>query len=98
MEISVKKAPVYPAQDEPRRAGDDDDNEAADCFGRATALGCHPGLRHDAQGMYVAEREEVNVLCDPRVRTTIQAEHIELMSFRDLTPGTRPPSREAARF
>jgi predicted glycoside hydrolase/deacetylase ChbG (UPF0249 family) len=64
-----------------------------------TELSCHPGLRSDAHGIYVAEREqEVNVLCDPRVRATIQAERIELISFRDLTPGTRPPSREAARF
>jgi predicted glycoside hydrolase/deacetylase ChbG (UPF0249 family) len=64
-----------------------------------TELGCHPGLRRDAQGVYVAEREqEVNVLCDPRVRATIQAECIELISFHDLTPSTRPPLREAARF
>jgi predicted glycoside hydrolase/deacetylase ChbG (UPF0249 family) len=51
-----------------------------------TELGCHPGLRCDAPGMYIAEREqEVNVLCDPRVRATIRAERIELISFRDLT-------------
>jgi predicted glycoside hydrolase/deacetylase ChbG (UPF0249 family) len=48
-----------------------------------TELGCHPGLRGDAQGMYVAEREqEVRVLCDPRVHAAIQAEGIELISFR----------------
>jgi chitin disaccharide deacetylase len=53
-----------------------------------TELGCHPGLRRDAPGMYVAEREqEVNVLCDPRVRATIAAERIDLISFRDLAPG-----------
>jgi predicted glycoside hydrolase/deacetylase ChbG (UPF0249 family) len=50
-----------------------------------TELGCHPGLRRDAPGMYVAQRdEEVRVLCDPRVRAAIQAEGIELISFRDF--------------
>ena len=56
-----------------------------------TELSCHPGLRRDAQGMYVAEREqEVNVLCDPRVRATIRAERIDLISFRDLASGDFP--------
>jgi len=51
-----------------------------------TELGCHPGLRRDAPGLYVAERDqEVRVLCDPRVRAAIQAERIDLISFRDLT-------------
>jgi chitin disaccharide deacetylase len=50
-----------------------------------TELGCHPGLGRDSQGMYVVEREqEVNVLCDPRVRATVEAEDIQLISFRDL--------------
>jgi len=50
-----------------------------------TEMGCHPGLRRDAGGMYVMEREhEVRTLCDPRVRTAIDANHIELISFRDL--------------
>jgi predicted glycoside hydrolase/deacetylase ChbG (UPF0249 family) len=58
-----------------------------------TELGCHPGVRGDAQGMYVAEREqEVRVLCDPRVHAAIQAEGIELISFRDLT---RVPAADA---
>jgi predicted glycoside hydrolase/deacetylase ChbG (UPF0249 family) len=48
-------------------------------------LACHPGLRQDAPGMYVAQREEeVRVLCDPRVRASIQAEGIELVSFRGV--------------
>ena len=56
-----------------------------------TEVGCHPGLRGDAPGMYVAEREqEVRVLCDPRVRATIQAECIELISFRDLASAKFP--------
>jgi len=51
-----------------------------------TELNCHPGLRGDAQGMYVAQRaQEVHVLCDARVRAAIQAERIELISFRDLS-------------
>lgn len=53
-----------------------------------TEVGCHPGLGTDAQGMYVAEREqEVNALCDPRVRAALDAEDIQLISFRDLAPG-----------
>lgn len=57
----------------------------------ATELGCHPGLRRDVESLYVAEREqEVQVLCDPRVRATIEAEDIELISFRDLTRSTSP--------
>ncbi|HJZ73894.1 MAG TPA: ChbG/HpnK family deacetylase [Vicinamibacterales bacterium] len=51
-----------------------------------TELGCHPGARADAHGMYVLERDqEVHVLCDPRVRGAIQDEGIDLISFRDLT-------------
>ncbi len=50
-----------------------------------TELGCHPGLRGDAPGMYVAEREhEAHVLCDSRVRAAIDAEGIELLSYRDV--------------
>jgi predicted glycoside hydrolase/deacetylase ChbG (UPF0249 family) len=53
-----------------------------------TELGCHPGLRRDAHAMYLAEREEeVKVLCDPRVRAAVDAEGIQLVSFRDLLPG-----------
>jgi len=49
-----------------------------------TELGCHPGLRDDAGGMYVAERlHEVRALCDPRVRHAIAEANIELISFRD---------------
>jgi len=47
-----------------------------------TEIACHPGLRGDAPGMYVVERErEVQVLCDPRVRRTIQDHGIGLISF-----------------
>lgn len=59
-----------------------------------TELGCHPGLRQDAPGMYVAQRDqEVRVLCDPRVRAAIQAEQIDLISFSEIASDTsgQPP-------
>jgi len=47
-----------------------------------TELGCHPGLENDLDSMYRSERAvEVNTLCDPRVRSAIIAERIELCSF-----------------
>jgi predicted glycoside hydrolase/deacetylase ChbG (UPF0249 family) len=50
-----------------------------------TELGCHPGLRADAHGMYIVEREqEVQVLCDPDVRAALVAGRIELISFHDV--------------
>lgn len=49
-----------------------------------TELGCHPGLDNDAGGMYVTERlQEVHALCDPRVRAAIDADRVQLISFRD---------------
>src|SRR5262245_58272598 len=50
-----------------------------------TELGCHPGVGNDLNTMYCSERaEEVKVLCDPRVRTSIVAMGIELRSFLNL--------------
>jgi predicted glycoside hydrolase/deacetylase ChbG (UPF0249 family) len=50
-----------------------------------TELGCHPGIGDDLDTMYCSERvEEVKVLCDPRVRTSIAAMGIELCSFLHL--------------
>jgi predicted glycoside hydrolase/deacetylase ChbG (UPF0249 family) len=50
-----------------------------------TELGCHPGVGDDLDTMYCSERvEEVKVLCDPRVRTSIVAMGIELRSFLNL--------------
>ena len=50
-----------------------------------TELGCHPGVGEDLDTMYCGERvEEVNVLCDPRVRASIVAMGIELHSFLHL--------------
>ena len=56
-----------------------------------TELACHPGMGSDVQGMYVAERErEVSVLCHPQVGAALATEGIELISYRDLTPGDFP--------
>jgi chitin disaccharide deacetylase len=51
-------------------------------------LMCHPGhadesLEHGSS--YAREREkEITALCDPAVRETISADHIELISFREI--------------
>jgi predicted glycoside hydrolase/deacetylase ChbG (UPF0249 family) len=50
-----------------------------------TELSCHPGLEYDLDTMYLIERaREVQVLCDPRVRTVIIAEDVNLCSFSDI--------------
>ena len=50
-----------------------------------TELGCHPGEGADIESEYREEREaEVAVLCDPRVRETIEREGIVLCTFFDL--------------
>jgi predicted glycoside hydrolase/deacetylase ChbG (UPF0249 family) len=47
-----------------------------------TELGCHPGEGEDLDSMYVHERRnEVQTLCDPRVRAALAAQGIELCSF-----------------
>lgn len=59
----------------------------------ASELCCHPGLRNDAPGMYVEERErEARVLCDPVVRDVIEGEQIELVSYRELVSRTASTS------
>jgi predicted glycoside hydrolase/deacetylase ChbG (UPF0249 family) len=48
-----------------------------------TELGCHPGEEEALDSMYVHERvEEVRTLCDPRIRTALAVEGINLCSFR----------------
>ena len=48
----------------------------------ASELGCHPGLDTDLQSVYRAERfREVEVLCDPRIRSALISEKIELCAF-----------------
>jgi chitin disaccharide deacetylase len=47
-----------------------------------TELGCHPGEGSDLDSMYGTERaEEVKTLCDPRIRSVLKAEDIQLCSF-----------------
>jgi predicted glycoside hydrolase/deacetylase ChbG (UPF0249 family) len=47
--------------------------------GGFTELGCHPGLGDDLETMYRTERtDEVNVLCDARVRAAITSLGIRL--------------------
>jgi len=51
-----------------------------------TELGCHPGVGDDLDTMYRSERaQEVEVLCDSRVRAAISALGIELCSFARVT-------------
>lgn len=55
-----------------------------------TELGCHPGFPEDLNSMYRAERfQEVQVLCDPRVRGAIDAEGIQLSSFQSIATELR---------
>jgi chitin disaccharide deacetylase len=50
-----------------------------------TELSCHPGYAEDLETMYRDERaREVAVLCDPRVRHTIERMQIQLASFACL--------------
>jgi chitin disaccharide deacetylase len=50
-----------------------------------TELGCHPGEGADVESAYREEREiELEVLCDPRIRATIEDEQIVLCSFADV--------------
>jgi predicted glycoside hydrolase/deacetylase ChbG (UPF0249 family) len=52
-----------------------------------TELSCHPGKENDLNTMYHTERaQEVNVLCDPCVRSAIADMGIELCSFNNITP------------
>jgi predicted glycoside hydrolase/deacetylase ChbG (UPF0249 family) len=51
-----------------------------------TELGCHPGREADRLSSYGAERErEIEALCDPRVRKTIEREGVELRSFAQVS-------------
>jgi chitin disaccharide deacetylase len=53
-----------------------------------TELGCHPAAHCDLHTTYLQERlQELEVLCDPRVRTVLMAEGIELRSFANLSLG-----------
>ncbi len=53
-----------------------------------TELGCHPADAVDFQSDYRVERiQELQTLCDPRVRDTIIAADINLISFSDWVDG-----------
>jgi predicted glycoside hydrolase/deacetylase ChbG (UPF0249 family) len=59
-----------------------------------TELACHPGDGDGLETMYRQERAvEVTTLCDPRVRTAIAAERIELRSFGNVRGGLGVPGR-----
>jgi predicted glycoside hydrolase/deacetylase ChbG (UPF0249 family) len=50
-----------------------------------TELGCHPGVADDLETSYREERAlEIEVLCDPRVRTALADCKVELRSFNNL--------------
>jgi chitin disaccharide deacetylase len=54
-------------------------------------LGCHPGEDDNLDSVYRLERrQEVAVLCEPRVRAALDSCGIELRSFADF-PRNRPP-------
>jgi chitin disaccharide deacetylase len=51
-----------------------------------TELGCHPAKRVDFDAMYAAERlQELDVLCDPRLREFLAESTIELCSFNTVS-------------
>jgi chitin disaccharide deacetylase len=55
-----------------------------------TEIGVHPGLGGDTGSIYDAERQqEVEILCDPRVREVLVREGVALRTFGDIEP--RPP-------
>jgi predicted glycoside hydrolase/deacetylase ChbG (UPF0249 family) len=50
-----------------------------------TEIGCHPADASDLDTMYRSERkQELRVLCDPRIRSAIDEMGIELCSFSSL--------------
>ena len=62
-----------------------------------TELGCHPGLDSDFDSVYAGERaQEVETLCDARVRPTLVATGIELRSFRDFEKGSAALAQSGA--
>jgi predicted glycoside hydrolase/deacetylase ChbG (UPF0249 family) len=50
-----------------------------------TELGCHPGEDEALDSVYRSERaQEVKVLCDSRVRAALEADAVEVCSFKDV--------------
>ena len=51
----------------------------------STELACHPAAEHDHESAYGEERiQELEALCDPRVREAINRSGVDLRSFADL--------------
>ena len=52
-----------------------------------TEIGCHPGFINDRlDSVYLIERyEEVKVLCDPSIRSKLDKESVQLISFSDVS-------------
>ncbi len=56
-----------------------------------TELACHPGLGEDSGSTYDHERtQEVEILCDPRVREALDREGVALRSFADVAARGAP--------
>ena len=49
-----------------------------------TELGCHPGIDTDDLAYGIERTVEVQTLCDPAVRVTLEAERIRLCSFDEI--------------
>jgi predicted glycoside hydrolase/deacetylase ChbG (UPF0249 family) len=61
-----------------------------------TEMGCHPATHADHDSTYGAERvQELETLCDPRIRAAIARSGVSLRSFAELDgagPAPHPPS------
>jgi hypothetical protein len=56
-----------------------------------TEVACHAGYGEGLETTYRDERaDELATLCDPRARAALEAHHVELISFADVT-GAWPP-------
>ncbi len=61
-----------------------------------TELCCHPGLDDDLKTMYSHERfDEVQTLCDARIRLAIATAGIGMCSFNDLAEAQRVGDRQS---
>jgi predicted glycoside hydrolase/deacetylase ChbG (UPF0249 family) len=58
-----------------------------------TELGCHPAADPELESSYAAERvEELQVLCDPRLKEALAEEGINLRSFAQVAAEPRSPA------
>jgi predicted glycoside hydrolase/deacetylase ChbG (UPF0249 family) len=64
-----------------------------------TVITCHPGYAEDLKTMYQMERrDELRVLCDPKVRAAIDSLGINLCSFNDWDDLKHSLKRPSANF